>query len=388
MTVEELLKTSLLRNADILAGTKGMNRSVSGCTPDTIFQALAPGELWLMPGMLLLHAGSIHTLEDRGYRDSLKKQEIAGLFLLGNQEESREEKEVYGFFNKEQIPLVNLQNVNNALSFTKQMVSLLSKDTNEEQRQEEWLKEVCYSQNLIPSEIVAERYGYVSTVGYSCVIFHKKEGKDENQYQLEYDMRRLKGLTADLFRGPAEPLQFIDGRELVSFLPVPEGEDKRKRQFRLETLVQNLRRGMKERGKFKVSASLESCGLERFSESFRRAKKTASLIQTLGVHEPLSCYENWSMHMLLVREPHAELWGYVRDTLGALCKDRVLLDTLTAYFTSGESLKNTAEFLYIHTNTLKYRLEKIAKLLECDLKNPDTRFRLRMAITVYRYLNK
>ena len=92
--------------------------------------------------------------------------------------------------------------------------------------------------------------------------------------------------------------------------------------------------------------------------------------------------------MLLLREPHTELWGYVQDTLGTLCEDKALLDTLTAYLTSGENLKNTAEFLYIHINTLKYRLEKISKLLECDLKNSDTRFRLRMAIIVYRYLNK
>lgn len=388
MTVEELMCTSLIKNADILAGTNGMNRSVSGCTPDTIFQLVQSNEHWLMPGTLVLHAGSDYILRDHDYRNFLKRQEVSGLFLLGNPGNKAEEKDIYGFFDHEQIPLVCLQNVKNALSFTKQISSLLSKDTNEEQRQEEWLREVCYSENLIPSEIVAERYGYVSTSKYSCVIFQKKEQEDENQYQLEYDMRWLKSVVSDCLWYPEKPLQFIDSRELVSFISIREEENKRERQIRLEKTVAVICRIMEKRGRFKVSASLEGCSLERFSESFRRAKKTATLIKSLGVHESMSCYENWSMHMLLLREPNTELWGYVKDALGTLYEDRVLLDTLTAYLTSGENLKNTADFLYVHTNTLKYRLEKISRILECDLKNPDTRFRLRMAITVYRYLNK
>ncbi len=383
MTVEDLLRTSLMKNAYVLAGTEGMSRSVSGCTPDTIFEMVQPGECWLMPGLLLLHAGNNHLLCDDSYRSFLKNQEVSALFLLGRQEEVMREKDIYHFFDQEQIPLITLQHEKNALSFRKQMASLLSGDINEEQRQEEWLREVCYSENLIPSHIVAERYGYLNTVKYSCVIFHKKERKDENQYQLEYDMRLLKGMVSDYLRTSTQPLQFIDGRELISFVPIPAGEDKRERQIRLEKEIAEVCQTLKKRGKFKVSASLEG-----FSESFRRAKKTAGLIQSLRVHEPLSCYENWSMHMLLLREPHTELWGYVQDTLGTLCEDKSLLDTLTAYLTSGENLKNTAEFLYIHINTLKYRLEKISKLLECDLKNSDTRFRLRMAIIVYRYLNK
>ena len=51
-------------------------------------------------------------------------------------------------------------------------------------------------------------------------------------------------------------------------------------------------------------------------------------------------------------------------------------NTLLAYLENERSLVKTAQVLYIHRNTLVYRMEKINSLLKLDLDNPDLRLHL------------
>jgi DNA-binding PucR family transcriptional regulator len=57
-----------------------------------------------------------------------------------------------------------------------------------------------------------------------------------------------------------------------------------------------------------------------------------------------------------------------------------LVETLKTYFSTGESKAKTAEKLYIHLNTLKYRLHKIEEILGLKLSDPDVSFRLKLAV--------
>jgi carbohydrate diacid regulator len=53
---------------------------------------------------------------------------------------------------------------------------------------------------------------------------------------------------------------------------------------------------------------------------------------------------------------------YIQRTIGPLLKENDLLETLAELFKQDRSLKNTAQSLYIHINTLHYRLKKIEEL--------------------------
>lgn len=386
MTVGELMCTFPLRKASVLAGGEGMNRSITWYVSDIMFQLLLKEKKSIVPGIVVLHAGSSSFLNDSNYIEWLKEQEVAGVFVLGDQKENF--KDWFHFFDQEKIPLIHIENETNVLNFTKQIASVLSSDSNEELRQEEWLKRVSYSNDSMMNQHMAKCYGYCSSAKYACIISKAKDSKEKNIYQLEYDMRWLKRVMEESFICEGvKPLQFIDNDELVSFIPIAKDEKRNERQKRIENEIARIRKKLAKRRKFKIAVSLDGRSMDGFAQSLQKARKTAVLIEALKVHEPVSCYENWSMHMLLLREPHTQLKDYVEQVLGTLCNDKELLETLTMYLSSGESLKNTADFLYIHTNTLKYRLDKISKILECDLKEAETRFRLRMAITVYRYLD-
>ena len=61
-----------------------------------------------------------------------------------------------------------------------------------------------------------------------------------------------------------------------------------------------------------------------------------------------------------------------------------LLDTAWAYFLNGQSLEATAKDLFIHANTVRYRLKKITEIIEWDPTHPRDALTIHCAIVVGR----
>ena len=66
--------------------------------------------------------------------------------------------------------------------------------------------------------------------------------------------------------------------------------------------------------------------------------------------------------------------------------DRVLLDTASAYVESGASIEATARMLFVHANTVRYRLRRIADVTGLTLAEPRDAHTMRIAITLGRLL--
>ena len=77
--------------------------------------------------------------------------------------------------------------------------------------------------------------------------------------------------------------------------------------------------------------------------------------------------------------------------LGALLASegaRELIRTLEVYFEHNTNLSQAAEALFIHRNTLIYRMERIASLTGLDLDDPETRLAMQLALHIYRMVEK
>jgi PucR family transcriptional regulator, purine catabolism regulatory protein len=84
----------------------------------------------------------------------------------------------------------------------------------------------------------------------------------------------------------------------------------------------------------------------------------------------------------------AELRSFQQETLGELIdydekSGSQLLPTLEAFFTSNGNLSKTAEMLFVHRNTLMYRLKRIEELTGATLDDPEVRFDLQLALKMY-----
>ncbi|MGA8117455.1 MAG: helix-turn-helix domain-containing protein [Actinocatenispora sp.] len=72
------------------------------------------------------------------------------------------------------------------------------------------------------------------------------------------------------------------------------------------------------------------------------------------------------------------------DVYGALQRTGELLDTLDAFFSTGGVLESTARVLYVHPNTVRYRLRRIGDLTGFTATLPRDSFALRVALVVGR----
>ena len=64
-----------------------------------------------------------------------------------------------------------------------------------------------------------------------------------------------------------------------------------------------------------------------------------------------------------------------------------LINTLKMYIQKDGNLTNTAAALYIHVNTLRYRIKKIEQLLSIKLKNISQLFNMNLALEAQTFLN-
>ena len=65
----------------------------------------------------------------------------------------------------------------------------------------------------------------------------------------------------------------------------------------------------------------------------------------------------------------------------------VLLDTVSAYLDSGGSIEATARAMFIHANTVRYRLKRVGDITGYNPLNPRDAFTLRVALALGRLLN-
>lgn len=63
-----------------------------------------------------------------------------------------------------------------------------------------------------------------------------------------------------------------------------------------------------------------------------------------------------------------------------------LLKTLTCYYDHNQSVKETAEYMFLHRNTVKYRLNKCEEILETDLNNMSRNIGIYFSLKVLNFL--
>jgi purine catabolism regulator len=89
--------------------------------------------------------------------------------------------------------------------------------------------------------------------------------------------------------------------------------------------------------------------------------------------------------LLLHRDMPVDLARFVNEAIGSLLEydantANPLLPTVQAFVEHGGRLRDTAEHLYVHRNTLAYRLQRAAEILGVDLREADVRFGVELAL--------
>jgi purine catabolism regulator len=128
--------------------------------------------------------------------------------------------------------------------------------------------------------------------------------------------------------------------------------------------------------------------LAEWPHVYRQATQAMQLAGRLHT-EAMVTFDSLGIYQLLVQLEDELAAGRFSDQIvGPLVEyDRrhrsSLMETIIAYFSHHGNVSQTAEALYIHRNTLSYRLDRIQELTGQDLENPDERLALQLALKLW-----
>ena len=129
-----------------------------------------------------------------------------------------------------------------------------------------------------------------------------------------------------------------------------------------------------------------------YGPAYRQAAMAARLAQRLRATQPVHAAQIGIYRLLLAIESAQTLREFVDDVLGPILRQEgeayghELVRTLEAYYASAERLRPAARTLFIHVNTLKYRLARIEALTGRRLENAADRLDLYVALHALRLL--
>ncbi|MCX8060961.1 MAG: helix-turn-helix domain-containing protein [Anaerolineales bacterium] len=177
------------------------------------------------------------------------------------------------------------------------------------------------------------------------------------------------------------------GSEVICFCPL--GGETNRPQEAIALAEAILRQAHREYPQAVVRCGIGTPALEvgEWRVSFSRAGQALDMARRLNEKSPLY-YPDLSVYRLLLQLEHSpELIAFQEEILGNLLateNPQEFLNTLEAFFAHNGNLSQTAEALYIHRNTLVYRLERIAAITNIDLDKPENRLAVQLALHIYR----
>lgn len=359
MKIKKLLKLSIMSGAEVLAGEAYLEKE---------FTCFNTGEsTGGMPDFLVI---CDEKSNDESWSDYIRVQKEKGasgiLFLRRKKSELKLTEAVYTEAETLKLPMIWVS-ADNITVFMTRIKPFLRTEYEESQFAENWLYSLCYNQEIEIDEELVRRYGYNPEYNYYCLVLKMKDAYIKGRRVTERTLvEAFDVISWEVARKDARVLHFTEDETLVCFLPIPPEMMVEESQRKIRSVVQKVQ--MKTEAKWRASVGNRVETTREFRYTFQNANKAREMADGFGTYEQVSYYEEWQLGSLMMYAPEYELKGFMKRWLGPILDKPELLDTLSMYILRKGNLKRTAEDLYIHQNTLKYRLDRVGDALGCNLR--------------------
>ncbi len=136
-----------------------------------------------------------------------------------------------------------------------------------------------------------------------------------------------------------------------------------------------------------VSSIVEK--LKDLARAYKEARIALEVGKVFDIERPVMLYENLGIGRLIYQLPSTLCDIFLSEVFkkGSLeSLDRETLMTVQSFFENNLNVSETSRKLFVHRNTLVYRLEKIRKLTGLDLREFDHAVTFKVALMVKKYL--
>lgn len=148
-----------------------------------------------------------------------------------------------------------------------------------------------------------------------------------------------------------------------------------------------------------ISPNTVSVGVGRFypemleiARTYREAKECLALGRNVFGEDSIIHFDDLGVYRILSKCVNQdEMRSFMDQQIGEIERYDAhhgtnLLESLERFFAAGGNTKDASDAMFVHVNTLKYRLKRIEDLLGADLDNPELRFNLQLAFRIRSFL--
>ncbi len=160
----------------------------------------------------------------------------------------------------------------------------------------------------------------------------------------------------------------------------------------LEKIAANLENTLKNELRIKTVIGIGTVAehLRELADSYKEAQTAIEVGKVFDTEKSIMHYENLGIGRLIYQLPTTlcEIFlceVFKKNSIDSL--DQETLFTINKFFENNLNVSETSRKLFVHRNTLVYRLEKIKKLTGLDLRQFDHAIVFKVALMVRKYLS-
>ena len=390
MNCEDLVNIPLLKKGlTLISGANGIRNNISWIYFADCVQCL--DEEYNISE--LIHGGEMVIITNKSLTDDDNKiidiikvmypKKIAAVVINENQIS----KKIADYCEELNLPLFELSVELHLIDFSQIVCKRLIEEESETHSREKLLTSILFVDNFNEYEVTKRATHYGITIsGKQAVAIIKTVGLNDPA-----SIKRIQNLVENEFRyyDINKLLIYSQFEAIVVMFPLDVfGRDSVVHFF--EKIADKIRKDFEIEAYIGIGLWYEY--LADVRESYTEAKSALQLISMEKQKYVLS-YNDMGIHSLISQiRSHRTLDNYINDKLGKLIEadkvqDSELCNTLRAYIENNCNSNATAELLFIHRNTMRYRLDKIEKILNVDLDDLSVCLELKLAFIILDFRN-
>ena len=215
------------------------------------------------------------------------------------------------------------------------------------------------------------------------------EEVDTQQTKRDRSSAQIAELLSSMFgRGGEDCVTRIDQKSVIVVKTVAETEKDRQLKQVADTIVDMV--SMEAMRNVRVAYGGKAKSLKELSRSFKEAATAMEVGKIFYEEQKVNAYASLGIGRLIYQLPESLCRMYLKEVFG----DRNLLEeldeetqmTAREFFKNSLNVSETSRKLFLHRNTLVYRLEKMAKETGIDIRKFDDAMTFRFSMMVARYM--
>ncbi len=398
-TCKKLINTPGMEKMKLVSGEGGLDRTISWVHVSEIQEVVE----WVEGGELLFITGvTIKDDKDALLKlvKSLNNKGLSGLVINVGPYIKKTPQEVIKFADSLDFPIFELPFEVKLIEITHIICREIFSYKLQEESINSFLDEIMFGDKIIDEEILKKGigYGYNPDKNYYSLLvslddfreFDTVNNIDKEESVIKLKNNVIKIIDKVMEKNNRKYIYLSKDDEIYLMIAI-------NRNITTFNFINNIAKQIKdELNIINLSVTIgvgeKACNLNQFKKAALDAKSSMEISKKLFGKNSIGDFKKLGVYKLLFSINNNDIMiSLYNDVLGKLNNSdknsyKELMTSLEVYIDENRNIGNAADRLFIHRNTMKYRINKIEQILKCDLKDDKTIFNIILCIKIGKFL--